>query len=68
MNLSQRLQDLARPAGRIVLSGATYDALAEPPSDAVALEDLHVKGREGEVRAFWIEVAGTNPEGQGGTG
>jgi class 3 adenylate cyclase/ActR/RegA family two-component response regulator len=61
VNLSQRLQDLARPAGRIVLSGSTYDALTDPPSEVHELEDLHVKGREGEVRAFWIEVAGANP-------
>jgi class 3 adenylate cyclase/DNA-binding NarL/FixJ family response regulator len=56
VNLSQRLQDLARPEGRIVLSGATYDALTEPPADATELVDLHVKGREGAVRAFWIQV------------
>lgn len=65
VNLSQRLQDLARPAGRIVLSGATFDALTEPPADATPLDDLHVKGREGVVRAFWIEVAGTSPAGEG---
>jgi class 3 adenylate cyclase len=71
VNLSQRLQDLARPAGRIVLSGATYDALSEPPADAVPLDDLHVKGREGVVRAFWIEMAGADPSAsteQGGAG
>jgi class 3 adenylate cyclase len=66
VNLSQRLQDLARPAGRIVLSGATYDSLSDPPSEVHELEDLHVKGREGEVRAFCIEVAGANPAGGGG--
>ncbi len=66
VNLAQRLQDLARPAGRIVLSGATLDALSEPPSDATLLDDLHVKGREGAVRAYWIEVPGAGPaEGAG---
>lgn len=56
VNLSQRLQDLARPAGRIVLSGATYDALTDPPADAHELDEQRVKGREGTVRAYWIEV------------
>ena len=31
VNLSQRLQDLARPEDRIVLSDATYQALSAPP-------------------------------------
>jgi len=56
VNLSQRLQDLARPAGRVVLSGATYDALTTPPAAAHELEEQRVKGREGTVRAYWIEV------------
>ena len=34
VNLSQRLQDLARPAGRIVLSDATYAGTAAPPENA----------------------------------
>ena len=29
VNLAQRLQDLARPAGTMVLSGATVDALVD---------------------------------------
>ncbi len=36
VNLSQRLQDLARPAGRIVMSEATYLALTTPPANCDA--------------------------------
>ena len=32
VNLAQRLQDLARPAGTTVLSGATVEALSAPPA------------------------------------
>jgi adenylate cyclase len=50
VNLAQRLQDLARPAGT-VLSGATIEALpASPP--VVPIEVEFVKGRETPVHAF----------------
>ena len=55
VNLAQRLQDLARPAGRIVLSDATLDALADPP-DCEALGAHAVKGREQPVAAFMIDT------------
>jgi len=53
VNLSQRLQDLARPAGTTVASAATIEALPErPPCEE--LEIQQVKGREAPVRAFRI--------------
>jgi class 3 adenylate cyclase len=51
VNLAQRLQDLARPAGTIVLSAATADGLSTRP----VLEPLGaqmVKGREAPVDAY----------------
>jgi adenylate cyclase len=57
VNLAQRLQDQARPAGRIVLSDATYAAL-RGPIGATRLDPLKVKGREAPVGAYVITVAG----------
>lgn len=54
VNLSQRLQDLARPAGTTVLSDATVAALDNPP-ELVALPPQLVKGREAPVTAFRLE-------------
>jgi class 3 adenylate cyclase len=51
VNLAQRLQDLARPAGTTVLSGATVDALRERPALA-PLDQQFVKGRETPVLAY----------------
>ena len=51
VNLAQRLQDLARPAGTVVLSGTTVDKLSDPP-DLLSLPEQLVKGRETPVRAF----------------
>jgi class 3 adenylate cyclase/ActR/RegA family two-component response regulator len=59
VNLAQRLQDQARPAGRIVLSEATYAAL-RAPVDAQRLDPLRVKGREAPVKAYVITVAGAD--------
>jgi adenylate cyclase len=53
VNLSQRLQDLARPAGRTVLSAATYEALSTP-IDAVELDPVTVKGRQAPVHAYVV--------------
>jgi len=56
VNLSQRLQDLARPAGRIVLSEATRDALSAPPEcEEMGPQDL--KGRHASVRTYLIDMA-----------
>ena len=51
VNLSQRLQDLARPAGTTVLSGATVEALSQPPV-LEPMGDQFVKGRETPIEAF----------------
>jgi class 3 adenylate cyclase/DNA-binding NarL/FixJ family response regulator len=55
VNLAQRLQDLARPAGT-VLSGATVDALAAPPV-VTELDVEFVKGRETPVHAYRLVSA-----------
>ena len=55
VNLAQRLQDLARPAGRIVLSAATREALSEPLR-CTDLGPQAVKGRQHEVTAFLIDT------------
>jgi class 3 adenylate cyclase/CheY-like chemotaxis protein len=62
VNLAQRLQDRARPAGTIVLSDPTFAALRSPPAArAVAaaerLDAEPVKGREAPVGAYKITVA-----------
>jgi class 3 adenylate cyclase len=54
VNLAQRLQDLARPAGTTVISQATKDALAEGWV-LVPLGPQAVKGREQPVHAFRLE-------------
>jgi adenylate cyclase len=56
VNLAQRLQDQARPAGRIVLSEATYRALRRPV-DARRIAGMRIKGREAPVSAYVITVA-----------
>jgi class 3 adenylate cyclase/ActR/RegA family two-component response regulator len=56
VNLAQRLQDLARPAGTTVLSETTVAGLADPPP----MEELPpqtVKGRESEVTAYRLDAA-----------
>jgi adenylate cyclase len=57
VNLSSRLQALARPGGQIILSGATYRGMQEPTSvDAQEMEPTIVKGRETPVLAYRIQV------------
>jgi class 3 adenylate cyclase/DNA-binding NarL/FixJ family response regulator len=53
VNLAQRLQDLARPAGRIVLGESTHVALTAP-LDAQRLGPITVKGREAPVAAYLV--------------
>ena len=55
VNLAQRLQDRARPAGTIVLSEPTF-AAQPPPFDAERLEPTMVKGREAPVPAYMITL------------
>ncbi len=56
VNLAQRLQDLARPAGCLVFSEATRSALTNPP-DCEPLGEQLVKGRQSAVRAYRHAVA-----------
>jgi len=51
VNLAQRLQDMARPAGTIVLSGASVDALSQS-RPLELLGEQPVKGREAPVLAY----------------
>lgn len=53
VNLSQRLQDLARPAGTTVMSDATWEGLATPV-EAEPMEPFVVKGRATPVHAHRI--------------
>ena len=53
VNLSQRLQDLARPGGRTVLSQATWELLPDRPAGATPLDPTLVKGRETPVTG-WV--------------
>jgi class 3 adenylate cyclase/ActR/RegA family two-component response regulator len=57
VNLAQRLQDRARPAGTIVLSDPTYAGL-RTPVEAERLAPEAVKGREAPVAAYKITVGG----------
>jgi adenylate cyclase len=52
VNLAQRLQDLARPAGTTVLSSPTLEALGDGAPDVEPLGEQRVKGREGAVVAY----------------
>jgi adenylate cyclase len=58
VNLSQRLQDLARPAGTTVVSGPTVTALGPIRSEypLVELGEQLVKGRDTPVAAFRLEA------------
>ena len=55
VNLAQRLQDLARPAGRIVMNESTFTSLRDPV-ECVKLDEIMVKGRQTPVHAFRIDV------------
>ena len=54
VNLSQRLQDVARPGGTTVLSEATLRALATPPCRGRRLARATVKGRSTPVTAWRV--------------
>jgi class 3 adenylate cyclase len=66
VNLAQRLQDLARPASRIVLAEPTFAAL-RAPVDATRLDPLVVKGRAAPVAAYMIEVDTSDTSRAGAT-
>jgi class 3 adenylate cyclase/ActR/RegA family two-component response regulator len=59
VNLAQRLQDLARPAGTTVISDQTAAALTDPPP-LHPLPPQQVKGRETSVVAFRIDKEESN--------
>ena len=56
VNLAQRLQDLARPAGCIVFSEATRRRRCARRRDCEALGEQPVKGRQTPVRAYRVQV------------
>jgi class 3 adenylate cyclase/ActR/RegA family two-component response regulator len=58
VNLAQRLQDLARPAGCLVFSEATRAAFSTPP-ECESLGEQAVKGRQAAVRAYKYQVVGS---------
>jgi adenylate cyclase len=64
VNLAQRLQDLARPAGTTVIAGATYDALVHDDFDQPfePLGDQLVKGRTTPVTAYRIAARTASAE------
>jgi adenylate cyclase len=51
VNLAQRLQDLARPAGTTVLSAPTMQSLSSEP-EVESMGEQNVKGREAPVLAY----------------
>ena len=63
VNLAQRLQDLARPAGTTVLSGATVEALHAAPT-VEAMGQQFVKGRETPVEAFRVRQPAGGIDGE----
>jgi class 3 adenylate cyclase/DNA-binding NarL/FixJ family response regulator len=58
VNLAQRLQDLARPAGTTVLSAPTMQSLSSEPHVESMGEQL-VKGREAPVLAYRLVSVGS---------
>jgi len=54
VNMAQRLQDLARPAGCTVLSEATWNQLTVRPHELDPLPPQLVKGREAPVRCYRV--------------
>jgi adenylate cyclase len=62
VNMSQRLQDLARPAGTTIVSAATLESLVEP-IEAEEMPETTVKGRAGIVRAWKLRPREPAPAG-----
>jgi class 3 adenylate cyclase len=54
VNLAQRLQDLARPAGTTVMSEATWDSLTELPDEYERLTAQLIKGRRAPATCYRI--------------
>ena len=54
VNLAQRLQDLARPAGTTIISETTWDNLTELPNEYEELNLQLVKGRQTPVTCYRV--------------
>ena len=52
VNLAQRFQDLARPAGTTVMSEATWDSLTERPDEYEKLTAQLIKGRRAPATCY----------------
>jgi class 3 adenylate cyclase len=57
VNLAQRLQDLARPAGTTVMSEATWETLTELPDEYEKLTAQLIKGRRAPATCYRITMA-----------
>ena len=57
VNLAQRLQDLARPAGTTVMSEATWESLTDLPDEYEKLTAQLVKGRRAPVTCYRITAS-----------
>ena len=56
VNLAQRLQELARPAGTTVMSEATWDSLAKPPDEYEKLTAQLIRGHREPVTCYRILI------------
>jgi adenylate cyclase len=54
VNMAQRLQDLARPAGTTVLSEATWDNLTDLPDEYERITSQLIKGRRTPVTCYRV--------------
>ena len=61
VNLAQRLQDLARPAGTTIMSEATWDNLTELPAQYEQLQLQLVKGRQTPVTCYRVMMPANDP-------
>ena len=57
VNLAQRLQDLARPAGTTVMSEATWESLTELPDEYEKLTAQLIKGRRAPATCYRIMMS-----------
>jgi class 3 adenylate cyclase len=60
VNMAQRLQDLARPAGTTVLSEATWDNLTDLPDEYERITSQLIKGRRTPVTCYRVIMTAHN--------
>jgi class 3 adenylate cyclase len=60
VNMAQRLQDLARPAGTTVLSEATWDNLTDLPDEYERITPQLIKGRRTPVTCYRVIMTAHN--------